>query len=53
MPTAFVVLNWSGHAGIDLAHWPRTQAFVSRVAVRPATVTAMTAEGRLQAEQVA
>ncbi len=43
----FVVSNWSSFVGIDLANWPKTKAFVARVAARPAVQKSMTAEGLL------
>lgn len=42
---AFVVANWANFTGIPLASWPRLQAFVERVAARPAAQGAMKAEG--------
>ncbi|MRX49504.1 glutathione transferase GstA [Paracoccus sp. S-4012] len=42
---AFVVANWSPRVGVDLGQWPNMQAFVARVAERPATVKALKAEG--------
>lgn len=41
----FVVSNWANFVGIDLAGWPNLQAFVVRVAERPAAQAAMKAEG--------
>lgn len=41
----FVVANWANFVSIDLAAVPHLKAFVARVAARPATVTAMRAEG--------
>lgn len=41
----FVVSNWANFVGIDLARWPNLQAFVARVAERPAAQAAMKAEG--------
>ncbi|USG62037.1 glutathione transferase GstA [Sneathiella marina] len=43
----FVVSNWSNFVGIDLKKWPNVAVFVERVAKRPATQAAMTAEGLL------
>lgn len=42
---AFVVSNWANFTGIDLSGWPKLQAFVARVAARPAAQAAMKAEG--------
>ena len=42
---AFTVLNWTGFVGIELALWPRTQAYVDRVRRRPSVANAMVAEG--------
>lgn len=44
----FVVCNWCNFVGIDLASWPNVQAFVARVAARPAAQAAMKAEGLLR-----
>ncbi|MDH0186930.1 glutathione transferase GstA [Stenotrophomonas sp. GD03993] len=43
----FVVVNWTGHLGIDLTPWPFTQALLQRVSERPAVKEAMTFEGLL------
>ena len=50
---AFVVLNWTNFVGIGLATWPKTQAYVARVAARPAVVKAMVTEELIKQEQVA
>ncbi len=50
---AFVVLNWTNFVGIDLAPWPKTQAYVARVAARPTVVKTMVTEGLVTEEQVA
>jgi glutathione S-transferase len=42
---AFVVLNWTGFVGIDLAKWPAIQGFQARVAARPKVQEALEAEG--------
>lgn len=42
---AFVVARWSPRVGVDLGQWLHVQAFVSRVAQRPAALKAMQAEG--------
>jgi glutathione S-transferase len=49
---AFVVLNWTNFVGVSLEAWPQTQAYVARVAARPATVKAMVTEGLIEQEQV-
>lgn len=41
----FVVCNWSNFVGIDLSEWPSLSVYVDRVAKRPATQSAMKAEG--------
>ena len=41
----FVVLGWSPHVGVDLARWPKVQAFVARVGARPGVAEAHKAEG--------
>ena len=43
----FVVANWTNFVNIDLAKWPKTAAFVARVAERPAVKKALAAEGLL------
>jgi glutathione S-transferase len=41
----FVILNWSGGVGIDLAKWPAVKQYYDRVAARPKVQEAMAAEG--------
>ena len=41
----FVCLNWSQWNGIDLARWPKLEAFMKRVGQRPAVRLALEAEG--------
>jgi glutathione S-transferase len=41
----FTVLNWCQWTGIDLGRWPALQAYVARVAARPAVQAALKAEG--------
>jgi glutathione S-transferase len=41
----FVVLGWSPHVGLDLAQWPKLQAFVARAGARPHVVEAFKAGG--------
>lgn len=50
---AFVVLNWTNFVGIDLAPWPKTLAYMARVAARPTVVKTMVTEGLIAQEQVA
>lgn len=45
---AFVVLNWAGFVGVSLAAHPKTQAYVTRIGARPATIKAMVAEGLME-----
>jgi glutathione S-transferase len=44
----FVILNWSGGVGIDLAKWPAVKQYYDRVAARPQVQEAMTAEGLIK-----
>ncbi|HKE95300.1 MAG TPA: glutathione transferase GstA [Povalibacter sp.] len=41
----FTILNWTSYVGIDLSRWPVLEAYVKRVAARPAVRAAMLAEG--------
>lgn len=41
----FVVLSWSGHVKLSLADWPVLQAYLGRIAARPAVQQALRAEG--------
>jgi glutathione S-transferase len=41
----YVMLNWAGHVGLDLARWPSLAAFHRRVGERPKVVEALRAEG--------
>lgn len=50
---AFVVINWSNFVGINLEPFPKTQAYLARIAARPSVVDAMLAEGLIDAAQVA
>lgn len=44
----FTVLNWSRIHKIDMAKWPKIQAFMARIADRPKVKEAMKAEGLLK-----
>lgn len=44
----FTILRWTDFVKIDLAKWPNLQAFLKRVAERPAVRTAMLAEGLIK-----
>ncbi len=41
----FVVLSWLSRVNIDIATWPGLQAYVARIAARPAVQAALVAEG--------
>jgi glutathione S-transferase len=41
----FTVVNWSGMTGVDIAAFPKLQAFQKRVAARPKVQEALKAEG--------
>ena len=45
----FTVTNWAKLVGVDLAPYANLVAYRARVAARPATVAAMTAEGLIKA----
>lgn len=42
---AFVVTNWANFTGIALSRWPHLNAFMARVASRPAVQRVLKAEG--------
>lgn len=44
----FVVLGWSKYVKMDLAPYPKLNAFVTKTASRPSVVAAMTEEGLLR-----
>lgn len=44
----FVVTNWSKFVGLDLSHLSALQAFMQRVAARPAVQMALKAEGLIK-----
>lgn len=41
----FTVLRWTHFVGFDLSPWPALVAYLARIALRPAVVAAMKAEG--------
>jgi glutathione S-transferase len=41
----FTIASWAGHVGIDLSAWPLLQAYLGRVAERPAVQQALRDEG--------
>lgn len=41
----FTVLNWNSYVGMDMGKWPKLQAYMARVAERPAVREALRAEG--------
>ena len=44
----FTVTNWAPRVGVDLAEMPNVQAFMARMATRPAVQEAMKAEGLIK-----
>jgi glutathione S-transferase len=44
----FTVLNWTKHVGIDRSRWPVLEAYVARIAARPAVAEALKAEGLIK-----
>ncbi|WP_298374871.1 glutathione transferase GstA [Azospirillum sp.] len=42
----FVVLSWLPRMGLDVSPWPNLEAFVARVAARPAVQAALAAEAQ-------
>lgn len=46
----FTVLSWSRHVKLDLAPWPSVEAYLKRIAARPAVRAAMVAEGLIKEE---
>jgi glutathione S-transferase len=40
----FVVLGWGAHVGVDVAQWPKLQAFLARVGARPHVIEALQAD---------
>jgi len=49
-PYLFVMLNWTGHHGIDLERWPGLVAFANRMRTRPAVDIVLRAEGLVEEE---
>lgn len=44
-PYLFTVLSWLPHFGVELNRWPTLEAFMKRMAERPAVAEAMKVEG--------
>jgi glutathione S-transferase len=44
----YTILNWCNYQNIDLAKWPSLDAYVKRIAARPAVQAALEAEGLLK-----
>ncbi len=42
---AFTILNWTGFIGVPLSEWPKTEAYVARIRVRPAVQKTLETEG--------
>jgi glutathione S-transferase len=47
-PYAFTVLGWCRHVGIDLSQWKNVDAYLGRIASRPAVQAALKAEGLIK-----
>ena len=45
----FTVTNWGQYVGVDVSGYPNIVAMRARIAARPATIAAMTAEGLIKA----
>jgi glutathione S-transferase len=45
---AFTIVSWSHLLKVDIEHYPRIQAYLDRIAARPAVRLAMTAEGLIR-----
>jgi glutathione S-transferase len=43
-PYLFVVLGWGKHVGVDIAQWPKLQAFMTRMSARPHVIEAQQAD---------
>lgn len=44
----FTVLGWAQYVKLDLGRWPAVQAYLQRIAARPAVRAAMTEEGLIK-----
>jgi len=42
---AFVILNWTNFIGVPLDAWPKTKAYLARIAARPAAQKTLAEEG--------
>lgn len=50
---AFTILSWTRFLNIELGPWPHVQAYLGRIAGRPAVQAALVAEGLVPADEAA